>query len=394
MSTALRLGLYYAALFLGNGASGPYASVWFKAHGLSGAAIGLILAAPAFGRVMTGPALALWADGFRLRRTPLAWMAVAMAAGYVGLAISRGFWAWLALWFVCQSLYANCSPLADVIALRRARTEGFNYGWPRGIGSAAYVVANVGMGWLLGFAASDALIVWITVSAVLAAGAAVWLLPPDPVQEGAAPPARRDSLKGLGELVGDPLFMLAIVSTGLIQASHGFYYGFSALIWKAQGLPSGLVGLLWGVGVTAEVCFLWFMEPWRRRVGAERLVLLGGVGAVARWTCLALSPPLWLLIAIQMLHALSFTATFIGSLQLMERLAPARHASLAQTLNSVLSGGLLIGLATMASGRLFDSVGPHGYLAMSLVAAAGLMGAACISPLQRRRNTRRGVNPT
>jgi PPP family 3-phenylpropionic acid transporter len=95
-----------------------------------------------------------------------------------------------------------------------------------------------------------------------------------------------------------------------------------------------------------------------------------------------------------MLHALSFTATFIGSLQLMERLAPARHASLAQTLNSVLSGGLLIGLATMASGRLFDSVGPHGYLAMSLVAAAGLMGAACISPLQRRRNTRRGVNPT
>ena len=46
MSTALRLGLYYAALFAGSGASGPYAAVWFRDQGLSGAAIGLILAAP------------------------------------------------------------------------------------------------------------------------------------------------------------------------------------------------------------------------------------------------------------------------------------------------------------------------------------------------------------
>ena len=165
--------------------------------------------------------------------------------------------------------------------------------------------------------------------------------------------------------------MLAIVSTGLIQASHGFYYGFSALAWGAQGLASGVVGTLWGVGVAAEIGFLWFMEPWRRRIGPERLVVLGGTGAVVRWTCLALSPPLWLTIVLQALHALTYTATFMGSLQLMERLAPAKAPPGAQTLNSVLSGGLLIGLATMASGRLFDAVGVHGYLAMSLIAAGG-----------------------
>src|SRR5580698_687026 len=149
MSVALRLGLYYAALLVGTGASAPYASVWFRAHGLSGAAIGLILAAPAFGRAVTGPALALWADGFSLRRTPIALVGVAVAAAYVGLALTQGFWAWLVLWFVSQSLFGICSPLADVITLRRARIEGFNYGWPRGIGSAAYIVGNVGMGLVL-----------------------------------------------------------------------------------------------------------------------------------------------------------------------------------------------------------------------------------------------------
>jgi PPP family 3-phenylpropionic acid transporter len=110
--------------------------------------------------------------------------------------------------------------------------------------------------------------------------------------------------------------------------------------------------VLWGVGVAAEVAFLWFTEPWRRRIGPERLIFLGGAGAVARWACLALSPPMWLLIPLQTLHALSFTATFVGSLQLMERLAPARSASIAQTLNAVLTSGFLMGFSTMASGTL------------------------------------------
>jgi PPP family 3-phenylpropionic acid transporter len=150
-----------------------------------------------------------------------------------------------------------------------------------------------------------------------------------------------------------------------------------------------MTGVLWGVGVAAEVGFLWFTEPWRRRIGPERLMLLGGAGAVARWTCLAFSPPLWLLIGLQVLHALSYTATFMGSLQLVERLAPARNASLAQTLNSVLTGGFLIGFSTMASGPLFDAVGARGYLAMSAIALAGLVGTACLGPLQHSQAARR-----
>jgi PPP family 3-phenylpropionic acid transporter len=387
MSVALRLGLYYAAIFIGNGASGPYASVWFRAHGLSGAAIGLILAAPAFGRAFTGPVAAIWADGFALRRTPLSLMAAALALAYAALAFGRGFWAWLVLWFAAQSLYANLSPLADVIALRQARIEGFNYGWPRGIGSAAYVVGNVGMGAVLGLAPPDALIVWIVASALAAAVAARWLLPPDKVRERGGAVAEEPALQRLRRLLRDPVFILAIVACGLIQASHGFYYGFSALVWRAQGIAPAFVGLLWGVGVAAEVAFLWFGEPLRRRLGPERLILVGGAGAVARWTCLAFSPPLWLLWPIQLLHALTFTATFVGSLQLMERLAPPGAASLAQTLNSVLSGGFLIGLATLASGRLFDAVGAQGYFGMSLIAVAGLLGASLLAvlPAARRR---------
>jgi PPP family 3-phenylpropionic acid transporter len=125
--------------------------------------------------------------------------------------------------------------------------------------------------------------------------------------------------------------------------------------------------------VAAEIVFLWFMEPWRRALGPERLLILGGIGAVIRWTALAFSPPLAFLFPLQVLHTLSYAATFLASLELVAKLSKPGNASAAQALNSALSGGVLAGLATIASGWLFDHAGARGYLLMSLMSAAGLV---------------------
>ena len=144
-----------------------------------------------------------------------------------------------------------------------------------------------------------------------------------------------------------------------------------------------MTGVLWAVGVAAEIAFLWFAEPWRRRIGPRNLLVLGGLAAVARWTALAFSPPLWALLPLQVLHFLSYAATFLASLQLAERLSSPRNASAAQTVNSALSGGVLMGLATMASGPLFDRFGASGYLLMSAMCLVGLAGAAGLYRVRR-----------
>jgi MFS transporter, PPP family, 3-phenylpropionic acid transporter len=169
--------------------------------------------------------------------------------------------------------------------------------------------------------------------------------------------------------------MTAALAAGLIQSAHAFYYGFSTLAWKDQGIPASLTGVLWAVGVGVEVGFMWFLEPWRRRIGPRTLLVIGGVAAIVRWTALAFSPPLWLLFPLQGLHALSYAAVFFASLQLSERLSSPANASAAQTLSSALSGGILMGLATLASGPLFDRFGAHGYLLMTAMAAAGTICA-------------------
>lgn len=380
MSSLTRLSVFYVSIYLGTGVSLPYIATFLRDRGMSGAAIGLILAIPMLARPFTGPALAVWADGFTLRRTPMVLLSMGAGLGYAALLIAPGALGLAVAWLIGQTLLSTVSPLVDVIALRRSRLEGFNYGLPRGTGSAAFIVANLIMGVVLTLAAPAVIPIWIAVAAGLTALSAAVFLPPERVHaEGAIKPVGAERWKGLGTLMRDRTFVLAVVTAGLIQGAHAFYYGFSTIIWREQGISNPMIGVLWGVGVAAEVGFMWFLEPWRRKVGPEKLMILGGAAAVLRWIAYAFTPPLWALFPLQTLHALTFAASFMASLRLIEKLTPPSSASAAQAINSALSMGFALGVATLASGRLFDAFGPYGYLAMAGVAALGLAGAIALN---------------
>src|SRR4051812_30312789 len=99
MPMTVRLGLFYGAIFIGTGASSPYLPVWFAHHGLSGSRIGLILSLPMRARTFPARLLAVWADSFRLRRTPLCLLAAAVAGLYALMALPLGFGGWMVVWF-------------------------------------------------------------------------------------------------------------------------------------------------------------------------------------------------------------------------------------------------------------------------------------------------------
>ncbi len=372
MKSAPRMALQYVLLFAASGVTLPFAGLWFREQGLSGAEIGALLAIPMLGRLVTGPLLAVWADGFKYRRTPIALLGLAMALGYGGAGLVQGFAAWAVCWFVGATAAAALIPLSDVMTLRVAKRDGFPFSLPRGCGSAAFVVANIGMGALLTRASPDAVIIWISTAAALIAVTAWRVLPTEPVTDGPRMPGL-ERFRGLGRLVVDPVFMTAIFAIGAVQAAHAFYYGFSAIAWKAQGIPESVTGLLWAFSVLVEIGFMWVVEPWRRRVGVGPWLMLsvGASAAVVRWTLMALSPPLWALWPLQTLHALSFAATYLAGVQIVEGLSRPDNHTAAQTLSSVVSAGVLIGLATAASGPLYDAFGLKGYLAMAALAAAG-----------------------
>jgi len=382
MNAATRMGLQYVLLFGASGVTLPFAALWFRAQGLTGAQIGILLAAPMLGRVVTGPLLAVWADGFRTRRAPIALLGLVMALGYGGAGLIDVFAAQAVCWFIGATAAAALIPLSDVLTLRLAARDGFVFALPRGCGSAAFVAVNVGMGALLLKAPVDVIVIWITVIGLGIALLAALVLPREPVGEG-GPLQGRERFRGIGRLLADPVFMTAIFSVGAVQGAHAFQYGFSALLWKAQGISEAVTGQLWAFGVVVEIGLMWLVEPWRRRVGIGpwSLLMIGAVAAIVRWTAMAFAPPLWLLWPLQALHALTFAATFLAGLQIVESLAPRDSQTAAQTLSSVLSAGVMIGVATAVSGPLYDRFGAGGYAAMAVMSAVGLLAAL---PLRRR----------
>jgi PPP family 3-phenylpropionic acid transporter len=389
MTAAQRLALQYVLLFGATGVSLPFAGLWFRAQGLSGAEIGIVLAAPMLARVVTGPLLAVWADGFRLRRTPTALLGLAMALGYGGAGVVEGFLAQAVFWFVGATAMGVLVPLTDVMNLRLSARNGFSFALPRGAGSAAFVAANIGIGALLLTAPVDAVIVWLVAASLALAAVAAALLPAEPVADGVGL-SGRERFRGIGQLVADPVFVTAIFAVGAVQAAHAFQYGFSAILWKTQGISEAVTGQLWAFGVVCEIALMWLFEPWRRRagIGPWPLLAAGAAIAVLRWGAMATAPPLWLLWPLQALHALTFAATFLAGIQIVERLVHRDSQTAAQMLSSVLSAGLLIGLATAVSGPLYDRYGAGGYWAMAAMAAAGLL--ACL-PLRAQLARARGT---
>jgi len=382
MMPSIRLALHYVLLFGVTGVSLPFAGLWLKSLGLDGAEIGTLLAVPMLARFLTGPMIAVWADGFATRRAPIAILGWVAVAGYGAAALVEGYVLWTLCWFVAATATSAIIPLIDVLSLRIARREGFSFSVPRGFGSAAFVLANLAMGALLIQLPLSAVIVWIVAGSALVAVYAQFGLPAEAVSA-AGRASGRNRFLGLGRLLVDPVFMMAILAIGAVQASHGFYYGFSAILWTQQGLSTGLVGALWAGSVIVEIGFMWWLDPWRRRLGIGPWLMLAiGVAAgVLRWTALAFSPPLALLWPLQALHALTFAATYLAGVEIVERLAPEDAQTAAQTLSSTVSAGVLIGIATVLSGPLYDSYGAGGYLAMAGMAVLG--GVAALS-LRRR----------
>jgi len=384
MNGAFRTGLFYALVFAGTGVSLPFIGLWFRSKGLSGAEISVALAAPMLARLVTGPLVAVWSDSFDYRRTPLVILCAVAAMAFAVMGVVEGIGLWLPLWFVGGTAISSVVPLADVLTMRRARSEGFVFAAARSAGSLSFIAVNIAMGAILTVAAVDAVIVWIAAAAGAAAVAALVVLPDERVDPEGGKTRAADRFRGLGQLLGDRTFMLAIAAVGLIQAAHGFMYGFGTLAWRGQGISEAAIGLLWAVGVAAEIAFMWMLEPWRRKWGPWAMLVVAGVAALVRWTAMAFAPPLWLLWPLQGLHALTFAASFLAGLQLVERLSPPNTVSVAQTLSSALSSGVLLGLAILVSGPLFDSYAAGGFAAMSVLAVLGLLAAFAIRPAAAR----------
>lgn len=378
-----RLTLSMSALFCGSGALLPFLPRWLEEErGLTGLEIGAVASAAQLARIVVGPLIATWADGFPDRRTPIRLLALASLGLYALFFLSDGLLALFTLSFLAASMMQALTPLIEGGALRWSQTGRIPFGVARGIGSAGFILGNVAGGALIALYGPNMVALWLLASMAIVVATAFAGLKPDPAPANAKSLGYRGRLKLGLAFATTPRFARILFGAGFIQAAHAFFYSFSSLAWRAQGFSDATTGLLWAFAVGVEIWFLVMLPQIEKRMTPEAMLVIGGAAAVLRWMLMALAPPLWALWPLQALHALSFAAVHVGALRLILREAPEEVSGLAQTFYAALASGILIGLATLLSGSLYDAFGAGGYWAMAGVAAIGLV---LVAPLAARR---------
>lgn len=343
----------------------PFFPVWLSYKGLDAREIGIVLATPMIIRMICVPVITRVADRFNILRGAIIVASVGSIAGHIVLASVDGFILIVAGMALAAVFFTPTYPLGDAYALRGLSERGKAYGPVRLWSSVAYVAANV---------CSGALIVWLTrpsivyliMSSYVIGVVLAWLLIPLSAHHEVAAD-RRPAPKSLWRM---PAFVLVVIAFSVIQASHAVYYGFSTLAWTAKGLGDTTIGVLWAIGVVAEICLFAASGFIARFVNPVALILAGAFGGVIRWSVMAFDPPFAMLPVLQCLHALTFCATHVGTMQFIAHVVPRGRGATAQgDLSAVQS--LVLAVAMGMSGALFSAYGDLAYLAMALLAVVG-----------------------
>jgi PPP family 3-phenylpropionic acid transporter len=373
---AARVAALYAAIFAAVGVQQPFFPYWLKAKGLDPQMIGIVLAVPMLVRIVAIPVASRIADRTDALRSVMLCCAVATVVGYVLLGVSQGAVAILAVFALASAAYTPVIPLSETYSLRGLAARGRVYGPVRLWGSAAFIVGTFVAGVAADIFAARNLI-WLIAAAIALNVVAVYTLeplPPAPPHPADAPPRRH--------LMRDPAFVAVLGAAGLIQASHALYYGFSTLQWSRGGLDGATIAALWALGVAAEIVLFGLQGRFLFLRAPATLLLIGGCGALLRWSAMAFDPPVLMLPFLQLLHGLSFGATHLGTLGFVSRHAPPGQGATAQGYVAI-ALGLAMAASMSLSGLLYASYGSLAYAAMALAAVAGCACALVARYLRR-----------
>lgn len=372
---ALRLSLFYAAIFLYVGCYLPYFPVWLDGRGFSASEISIILAAPLAVRIFFTPVISFSADRASNRRLALIFLAWGAFAGLVLFVVSEGFWPVLLVSIAVALFGTSIMPLTEAVAMDGVRRSGHDYGRMRLWGSLTFIIASFGGGMAIQYWDSPAAL-WMIIGAAFCVILGAHALP-RPVGKGHLKKATALPQIRLGDalaLVRSPLFLLFLFTTGAIQSAHAVYYAFGTLHWQALGISGGIIGLLWAAGVVAEIALFAFSGRVVIRVGTTTLIWIAALASVLRWTITSLSPPLWLLFPVQLLHGLTFGAAHLAAIHFISDAVPEEAAGTAQGLYAAFAAGIAMGTAIAAAGPLYAAFGGRAYLVMAglgLIAAGG-----------------------
>jgi len=358
--------MFYASYFAGMGLILPFFPIYLAGLGWDNGMVGLFVGILAFTKVLSPPVAGHLLDASRRRHAYITIFILAAVLSIVLLTMVAGNALALALLLLIFGLaWSAALPLTDGISLVAAEASLVDYGRLRVWGSIGFIVSSLAGGaWLVGSITSFpfALAGLLAISAFAAMGF--------PVQTPSARASDRESQAFSGH------FRRLLVTSFAMQASHGAYYGFFSLYLIAAGYTGWQIGLLWSLGVLAEIVLMWRCSRPIQQVAPAYVLSICLLLAALRWMGTGWSESLALLVCMQLLHAATFAAFHVSAVTWVRKFAPGSRQASAQGWYSASGFGLGTTLGVIACGWLAEKASyQSAFYVCAIIALLGLLAS-------------------
>ncbi len=365
-----RLSGFYFFHFAFIGAFAPYWSLYLKSLSFNALQIGVLMSLLHVTRIFAPTAWGWLADHTGKRMLIVQLAAITGLVSYCGVFFGESFLWMFAVMMLMSFFWSASLPLIEATTLSHLGKSTARYGSIRSWGSLGFVLAVIGIGYLLD-ATEIALLLWVVLGFKLGIVIFSWRIPEAEI---ASHPTDTLSVQQIFKLPGVLAFFFACL---LMAFAHGPYYTFYSIYLVEHGYSKGVIGWLWAVGVICEIGVFFLMYRVMRRFSLKQVLAFSFSCAVARFLMIGwgVEWPIVMLLA-QILHAATYGAHHVAAMMVVHHFFRGRHQAKGQAFYTSFTFGVGGTLGGVFSGYAWEWLGPG--FTFSISAAAALLGLGLI----------------
>ena len=367
---SLNFALFFFAYYGYVGVFSPYASLYFADRGLSATQIGILMSLMQVMRIF-GPNVWGWvADQSRRRVLVLRLTSVAAALTFCGMFVGQSFMFFFALMVTVNLFTSAQGPISEALMLSSMRGDLTHYGRVRLWGSVGFIVLVTLSGYALDWQGIE-LMPWIALLMLVMVTSVTFSLHEEPATQHAQPS------NSVRELLSRKSVLSFFASTFLMIAAHSSLYVYYSLYLSDMGYSKTVIGLMWSLGVIAEILFFFYQAPLFRRFGVRKLMLFSLGIAVIRFLMIGWgAQSLAILLVAQVLHAATFGVHHSASVATFQRWFAGPLQARGQALYISISYGLGGTVGGLLLSACWDTFGARWvYVLAAIMSLLGLIAA-------------------
>ncbi|EGU38228.1 3-phenylpropionate MFS transporter [Vibrio scophthalmi] len=359
---------YFIGFFFAYGVYLPFWALWFEEQGVSPTDIGLLVGIGFATRCVANMVITPRLHRVEHLMPALRWLTFA-ALLFVGFHFFTGgnFWLMALATVAFNSCLGPIIPLSDAMANYYSRLKMLDYGRTRLWGSLAFIAGSTVVGMLVARYGTDMILYTALAGIFVALVLGMRKTNPMPVTMSESQAERPK----LTELLRDSAVVKFLVLVALIQGSHAAYYSFSTIYWKGAGYSEEIIGYLWSLGVASEVAVFALSKRMFAGWSLRMLFVVAALGVTVRWGLTASTTVLLALVAIQVLHGVTFAMAHIAAIQYIQGQEERKMVAL-QALYNAIPLGAFIALMTALSGWGYENWGANVFWAMAAMGVVAL----------------------